>query len=440
MKFGAATAAFQIEGATRSDGRGESIWDRFCRRPGAVLGGDTGDVACDHYARLEEDLDLMATLGMQCYRFSIAWPRVQPTGSGPANRAGLDFYRRLVEGLLARGIEPIATLYHWDLPQALEDGGGWPQRDTAERFAAYAELVASALGDVVEQWITHNEPWVAAFLGYAEGTKAPGLRDWPRALRAAHHLLLSHGLAVPAIRAAACTSAQVGIALNLDTIHPASDSEEDRAAAVRLDGHMNRWFLDPVHRGRYPEDVAALYERHYGPLDMVRSGDLELIGAPTDFLGVNYYRPHRVRAAPERPPLSLERVPPQAPVTAMGWEVDPASFTAMLARITRDYGRPPIYVTENGAAYEDARANGHVEDPERTAYLRGHLRAVSDAVAAGADVRRYCVWSLLDNFEWELGYSQRFGIVHVDYATQQRTPKASALWYRDHIANAHREP
>jgi beta-glucosidase len=438
MKFGAATAAFQIEGATRSDGRGESIWDRFCRTPGAVLGGDTGDVACDHYARMEQDLDLMVALGLQCYRFSISWPRVMPDGAGAVNQAGLDFYRRLVEGLLARDIEPIATLYHWDLPQALQDGGGWPLRDTAGRFAEYAGVVASAL-DGVGHWITQNEPWVAAFLGHAEGTKAPGLRDWPSALRAAHHLLLSHGLALPVIREAAGPSAKVGIALNLDTVYPAGEGEEHLVAAARLDGHMNRWFLDPLHRGTYPEDIAALYERHFGPLDMVRDGDLALIAAPIDFLGVNYYRPHRVRAAPDLPPLGIARVPAREPVTAMGWEVDPASFTTMLGRITRDYGRPPIYVTENGAAYEDARDNGHVDDPQRTAYLEGHLRAVTDAIAEGADVRRYCVWSLLDNFEWELGYSQRFGIVHVDYATQRRTPKASALWYRDHIARAVKE-
>jgi beta-glucosidase len=435
MRLGAATASFQIEGAVDADGRGESIWDRFCATPGAVANGDTGDPACDHYRRWESDLDLMAELGLESYRFSIAWPRVQPTGRGPANARGLEFYRRLSEGLLERGIEPIATLYHWDLPQALQDRGGWGERDTAERFAEYAAIMAAALGDAVSQWITHNEPWVVAFLGHAYGTKAPGMRQWPTALRASHHLLLSHGLALRALRAQLGEMAQVGIALNQFPIHPAGPGEADRDAARRMDGHLNRWFLDPLLRGSYPADMLALYEALYGPAEAVRDGDLQLIRAPIDFLGVNYYNPQRIAAAPGDLPLQARQVPAPPPTTAMGWEVDPDGLHEVLMRLRRDYGPLPVYITENGASFDDPPAvNGHVEDPERTAYLQGHLAALARAVADGADVRRYCVWSLLDNFEWEEGYDKRFGIVHVDFATQARVPKSSALWYRDFIA------
>ena len=435
MRLGAATASFQIEGAVDADGRGESIWDRFCATPGAVANGDTGEPACDHYRRWEADLDLMAELGLESYRFSIAWPRVQPSGRGPANAAGLDFYRRLAEGLLERGIEPIATLYHWDLPQALQDRGGWGERDTALRFAEYAALVAAELGDSVSQWITHNEPWVVAFLGHAYGTKAPGIRHWPTALRASHHLLLSHGLALRALRAQLGELAEVGIALNQFPIHPAGPGEADRDAARRIDGHLNRWFLDPLLRGSYPADMLALYEGLYGPAESVRDGDLAVIRGPIDFLGVNYYNPQRIAAAPGELPLQARQVPAPPPTTAMGWEVDPNGLHAVLMRLRRDYGPLPVYITENGASFDDPPAtNGHVEDPERTAYLQGHLAALARAITDGADVRRYCVWSLMDNFEWEEGYDKRFGIVHVDFQTQARVPKQSALWYRDFIA------
>jgi beta-glucosidase len=435
LRLGAATASFQIEGAVDADGRGESIWDRFCATPGAVANGDTGDPACDHYHRWESDLDLMAELGLESYRFSIAWPRVQPTGRGPANEKGLAFYRRLAEGLLERGIEPIATLYHWDLPQTLQDAGGWGERDTAERFAEYAALVAAELGDAVSQWITHNEPWVVAFLGHAYGTKAPGVRHWPTALRASHHLLLSHGLALGALRAQLGDLAQVGIALNQFPIHPAGPGEDDRDAARRMDGHLNRWFLDPLLRGSYPDDMLSLFEGLYGPAESVRDGDLALIRGPIDFLGVNYYNPQRIAAAPGDLPLQARQVPALPPTTAMGWEVDPDGLHDVLLRLRRDYGPLPVYITENGASFDDPPAvNGHVEDPERTAYLQGHLAALARAVADGVDVRRYCVWSLLDNFEWEEGYDKRFGIVHVDFQTQARVPKRSALWYRDFIA------
>jgi beta-glucosidase len=416
FRFGVATAAYQVEGAAREDGRGPSIWDTFCRRSGAVAGGDTGDVACDHYRRWREDLDLMASLAVESYRFSIAWPRVQPDGRGPLNRRGVDFYRRLVAGLRERGIEPVATLYHWDLPQAV--------RDTAERFADYAELMAAVLGDAVGGWITHNEPWVVAFMGHAEGTKAPGVRDWPTALRVAHHLLLSHGLAVKALR-----GVPVGITRNLAPVR-----SDDAAAAARMDGHLNRWFLDPLLRGRYPQDMMEHYERRYGPLGF---DELETIAAPIDFLGVNYYSPLRVRADPARQPLELARVAAPPPTTAMGWEVDPGGLYDVLLRVRRDYGDVPIYITENGAAFNDGPVvNGTLEDPRRVAYLRSHVEALERALADGVDVRRYFAWSMLDNFEWEHGYAKRFGLVYVDFATQRRVPKRSGLWYRDFITSA----
>jgi len=432
FRFGVATAAYQIEGAVDADGRGESIWDRFCAVPGAIANGDTGARACDHYHRWRSDLDLMAAMRIESYRFSIAWPRVQPAGRGAANAKGLDFYRRLVEGLHERGIEPIATLYHWDLPQALQDAGGWSRRDTAERFAEYAALTAERLGDVVTQWITHNEPWVVAFLGHAEGIKAPGTRDWHTALRVAHHLLLSHGLAVPLIREHAA-GAQVGIALNLIPVRAQSTAAEDVEAAARVDGHHNRWFLDPLLRGSYPRDMLEYFERRFGPLSALRDGDFELIGEPIDFLGVNYYMPARVRAGHARHPLKAETVDPHPPTTAMGWEVDPGGLHEVLLRVRREYGELPLYITENGAAFDDVVDNGLVEDPERVAYVEHHLAALRRAIEDGVDVRRYCLWSLLDNFEWEQGYEKRFGIVHVDFDTQRRVPKRSGLWYRDYI-------
>jgi beta-glucosidase len=418
----------------REGGRGPSIWDDFCALPGRVAGGDSGDVACDHYHRWRGDLDLMRDLGLETYRFSIAWPRVQPDGRGRLNRRGVSFYRRLVEGCLERGIEPVATLNHWDLPSARQAAGGWAARDTAERFADYAALMGAELGDVVAQWITHNEPWVVAFLGHAEGVKAPGIQDWVTALRAAHHLLVSHGMAVGALRAAGAS--RVGITLNLAPVSPASTSEDDRAAALRMDGYMNRWFLDPVFRGRYPEDMVELFARRYGPLDTIVGGDRALMSAPIDFLGVNYYMPKRVRASLGNGPLRIEHINGGSPMTAMGWEVDPDGLHALLLRLRRDYGELPIYITENGAAYDDAPVNGTVEDVERVAYLREHLAAVQRAVADGVNVERYYAWSLLDNFEWEHGYSKRFGIVRVDYETQRRTVKRSGLWYRDYIARA----
>jgi beta-glucosidase len=431
--WGAATAAYQIEGATTADGRGESIWDRFCLVPGKVLNGDTGDPACEHYFRWRDDLDLISSLGLDGYRFSIAWPRVQPEGRGRPNRKGIDFYRGLVEGLLERGVTPLATLYHWDLPQALEDDGGWASRSIVGRFAEYAQVVFDELGDLVPEWITHNEPWVTSFLGYGIGTKAPGLTDWAAAVRAAHHSLVAHGEAVRAYRDSG-HAGRIGITINLTVSEAANDSPEDAAAARRLDGHLNRWFLDALFRGSYPEDMLELYERKLGPLDAILPGDLELTSSPVDFLGVNFYRPNLVAATYDDSVLQLSEIPSNAEHTAMGWPVVPSALTELLLRVERDYGGVPMVITENGAAYDDRLDGGEViEDPDRVAYLQSHLAAVEQAVARGVDVRGYYVWSLLDNFEWEHGYDKRFGIVFVDYPTQRRILKRSAIWYRDAI-------
>ena len=428
--WGAATAAYQIEGATTVDGRGESIWDRFCRTPGRIANGDTGDRACEHYFRWRDDLELMSSLGLQGYRFSISWPRIQPDGRGPVNRKGLDFYRGLVEGLLEREISPLATLYHWDLPQALQDRGGWASREVVDRFAEYAELVFDGLGDLVEDWVTHNEPWVTAFLGYAHGTKAPGVRDWQAALAASHHVLLSHGRAVSAFRRGG-RAGRIGI--TLDLTHVYGEPEPAR----RMDGHRNRWFLDPLLRGSYPADMADLYAKRIGPLDFVQDGDLAEIALPIDFLGVNFYQPAVVATREEDGPVGIKEVPNSGARTAMGWRVVPDSLTELLVRLKRDYGEIPLVITENGASFDDPPLDGHdvIEDPRRLAYVRDHVNAVERALAAGVDVRGYYVWSLFDNFEWEHGYACRFGIVSVDFETQTRTPKRSALWYRDLISH-----
>jgi beta-glucosidase len=430
--WGAGTAAFQVEGATMVDGRGESIWDRFAAGTGNVADGDTGDPACEHYFRWREDLDLMRELGLQGYRFSVSWPRVQPDGRGPVNRKGLDFYRRLAEGLRERGIEPLATLYHWDLPQALQDEGGWAERDVVERFAEYSRLVLDGLDGVVSDWITHNEPRVTAFLGYAAGSKAPGLRDWAAAVRASHHALLGHGVVVREFREAG-RAGRIGITLDLTVARPASPSEQDAAAARRLEGNHNRWFLDALLRGAYPADMLELYEQTLGPLDAIRDGDLETIAQPLDFLGVNFYRPNLV-AAGDSAVLGVREVEQDAERTAMDWPVVPEALTELLLRLKREYGDLPLLITENGAAFTDRLDDGVVDDERRLEYLRAHIDAVLRARAQGVDVRGYYVWSLLDNFEWEWGYAKRFGIVYVDYATQRRIPKRSALWYRDLIA------
>ncbi len=438
--WGTATAAYQIEGAAHEDGKGPSIWDTFSRQPGAIADGQTGDVADDHYHRFGDDVDLMADLGVDAYRFSIAWPRIQPDGTGPGNRAGLRFYRNLAEKLLERGITPWATLYHWDLPQALEDRGGWLDRDTALRFADYAGIVAEELGDVVSNWITLNEPWCSAFLGYASGVHAPGKQLGARSAHAAHHLLLAHGLAVPAIRSAA-PDAQVGVTLNLYSVRPASGSDADRDAARRIDGLSNRFFLDPVLRGAYPEDVVDdLGEQEWFAAN-AQAADLEAISAPIDFLGINYYSRHTVAAgSPDGSASaypgseSVEFVDTGAPRTQMGWEIHPDGLLDVLEQAHAIAPDLPLYITENGSAYEDTvGADGSVDDPERTDYLEKHVSACRDAIQRGLPLQGYFVWSLMDNFEWAWGYSRRFGIVYVDYPTQRRIPKSSARWYREVI-------
>ncbi|MFD8498931.1 GH1 family beta-glucosidase [Amycolatopsis sp. NPDC059657] len=437
--WGAATAAFQVEGATTADGRTDSVWDVFARKPGAVVGGDTGDPAADHYRRYGEDVDLMRRLGLGAYRFSLAWPRIRPDAGLP-NPAGLAFYDRLVDRLLDAGIAPWATLYHWDLPQALEEKGGWAARDTAFRFAEYAETVLERLGDRVASWSTLNEPWCAAMLGYAGGIHAPGRRDPAAAVAAAHHLLLGHGLAMDVIRRHAGDT-PAGITLNLYPVAPHDPaSAADVDAARRVDGQQNRLFLDPVLRGGYPEDLVADLAP-FGLTDVVREGDTTTIAAPIDWLGVNYYRDYTVAGTPVlgSKPASPEWVgaadvhfvPNEAaPLTASGWEVQPAGLTASLLQVHRDYRPVPLYITENGAAYpDDVTENGDIVDTDRIAFLDSHLQAAHEAIEAGVDLRGYFYWSLLDNFEWAEGYAKRFGLIHVDYATQRRTPKRSAFWY-----------
>ena len=495
--WGAASSALQIEGGATDGGRGDSIWDRFARRPGRIADGASAAVACDHYHRYREDVALMARLGLNAYRFSVAWPRIFPHGHGALNRAGLDFYDSLTDALLEHAITPLATLYHWDLPQGLQARGGWRQRDTARYFADYTEQVVRRLGDRIELWITHNEPQAAAHLGHEHGVHAPGARSLAGALQAAHHLLLSHGLAVEVLRDLA-PRARVGIALNLAPVHPAGDSAPDADAATRADGYFNRWYLEPLLRGAYPADLQDAY-RELELLPEVEEGDAEVIAAPLDFLGVNYYFRWVVaagaasgaagaasgaagaasgatgaasgaagaasvaageasvaagaasgaagapagtaaaRGGPRQRELGFRVVNvgagQQQGYTAMGWEVYPAGLSELLLRLHREYAPAALYVTENGAAYDDTpAADGGIADTEREHYLRAHLEAVHETLTAGVPVRGYFAWSLLDNFEWTHGYRKRFGLVRVDFRTLRRTPKRSALWYRDVIA------
>jgi beta-glucosidase len=425
--WGAATASYQIEGAWQADGKGESIWDRFSHTPGKIGNGDTGDTACDHYHRWRDDIDLMRELGLGAYRFSISWPRVLPSGRGPANQAGLDFYDQLVDGLLAAGIQPFVTLYHWDLPQALQDLGGWTNRDVARWFSDYADLISRRLGDRVQHWITHNEPWVVAFLGEWFGVHAPGNQNLRRALAASHHLLLSHGLALEPLRLNAGAGARLGITLNFEPAYPASDKAEDEAAARRHDGFINRWFIDPLYRGAYPEDMLEMFA---GQMIEPQAGDMTIINRPGDFLGVNFYT-RRVCRAGNAAPLNVACVEQPGEHTAMGWEVYPPGLYDLLTRLHRDYAPPVIYITENGAAFEDKLdAQGQIQDARREAYLREHFIQVHRAIEAGVPLRGYFVWSLMDNFEWSHGYGQRFGLIHVDYETMTRTIKRSGRWYR----------
>ncbi len=431
--FGAATSSYQIEGAANLDGRSPSIWDTFAHSAGRTKNGDTGDVACDHYHRYLEDTDLMQQLNFNAYRFSTSWSRVLPEGRGRINQAGIDFYSRLVDSLLERGIEPWLTLYHWDLPQALEDKGGWGARDTAFAFAEYAQTMATHLGDRVKNWFTHNEPWCTAFLGHQIGMFAPGKKDPALALQVAHHLLLSHGLAIPAIRSAS-SQAKVGAALNLWTVHPASESEADILAAKRYDGFSNRWFLDPLYRQSYPADMLELYAGH---APKIEAGDMGIIATPTDFLGVNYYIRMVVANDSSNPYLGTKTVlPPDSQYTDFNWEVYPDGLRECLERVQSEYNPKALYITENGACYDDdINAEGVVADHKRQKYLEQHLEAAHQARSNGAKLEGYFAWSLMDNFEWAEGYSRRFGLVHVDFKTQKRTPKLSAHWYKNFLGN-----
>lgn len=427
--FGVATSAYQIEGAHDADGKEPSIWDVFCGRPGAIDDGSTGDVACDHYHRYRDDVAHMAALGVDAYRFSISWPRVLRNGSG-VNAAGLDFYDRLVDALLDRGIRPFATLYHWDLPQSLQDVGGWTSADTVARFTEFAQVVAARLGDRVRDWITINEPEVAAFVGHAHGRHAPGLRDPRLALRVAHQLLLAHRTASAAIRAEV-PHARVGISLNLAPVHPASGAEEDVAAAARVDGYLNRWYLGALTGRGYPSDMVAWYGNL---LDTSAVNEIRGYDGDLDFLGINYYSRQVVRAAPAELLASQQVHVRDAAYTTMGWEVYPEGLSEILRRVARDYSPKAIYITENGASFDDLVRDGHVSDPARKRYLATHFAEAARAVSAGIPLEGYFVWSLMDNFEWDHGYAKRFGIVHVDYATQRRTDKESARWYREFLA------
>ena len=428
--WGAASAAYQVEGAAAEHGRGESIWDRFSHTEGKIADGSTGDVACDHYHRYPEDVALMKRLGLGAYRFSVSWPRILPDGTGAVNQKGLDFYSRLVDELLGAGVDPWVTLYHWDLPTAHSDRGGWTNRDVANWFADYAAVVARTLGDRVTHFMTLNEPQVFTIFGYLTGIHAPGLIDLPGYVLASHHTNLAHGRAVQALRAASPRPVKAGIVEQLFPICPMSDSDADRAAASRVDGLFNRWFLDPVLKGSYPEDMLAILSFLPSP---VQPGDLDVIREPIDFLGVNHYTRQFAKHDPLLPlfefQVDLDRREPGSEYTELGWEVHPPSFGAVLARLRTEYGNPFIVITENGAAMPETVEAGAVRDPARQRYIESYLRELHAQLAQGSRVGGYFVWSLTDNFEWTLGYGKHFGLIRVDYETQARTVKDSALWY-----------
>lgn len=433
--WGSATSSYQIEGAWDEAGKGESIWDRFSHTPGKIIDGSNANVACDHYHLWPQDIGLMKDLGLQAYRFSIAWARILPQGRGEVNQAGLDFYSRLVDGLLEAGIAPFATLYHWDLPQALQDAGGWPARETADAFVNYADIISRHLGDRVASWTTHNEPWCTSILGHELGQHAPGMTDRAAAVRAAHHVLLSHGWAVPVLRAN-CPKAEVGITLNFEIAEPASRSAADLRAATYHDGWFNRWFTDPVFGRGYPSDMLWEYAESFpGGFTFVKAGDMESIAAPLDFLGINYYtrRVLRDESAPDNLPQTRFA---NGPRTDVGWEIYPEGLYILLNRLYFDYRPPKLYVTENGASYNvGPDEDGRVRDEQRRLFLRDHMAAAHRAIRNGVPLAGYLVWSLIDNFEWAEGFSQRFGIVWVDYETQQRIPKDSAQWLKQAIAS-----
>jgi beta-glucosidase len=425
--WGVATAAFQIEGASTEDGKGPSIWDEFCRVPGAIADASNGDVACDHYHRLDADLDLIASLGANAYRFSVSWPRVQPAGQGAWNAHGLDFYERLVDGLLRRNIQPHLTLNHWDLPQALQAKGGWANRETTKHFVDYATGVFRRLGNRVTAITTHNEPWVIAELGHGTGIFAPGIKNRAVAAQVSHHLLLSHGMAVRALRDEGCRS-KLGIVLNLAPTLPVTQSPEDVSLAQLQDGRLLRWYMDPLFKGRYPQDVWSALGQD---APVVEAWDMDVINTPIDMLGVNYYSRSMVSA---KGPFDVHSS--GLALTDMGWEIYPQGLTDLLVRMHQDYVLPALYITENGGAFKDQVVNGRVHDADRTNYISAHIAAVAQAMKLGVPMAGYMVWSLLDNFEWASGYDKRFGIVRVDYQTQERTLKDSARWYRDFLEGA----
>ena len=429
--WGVSTSSYQIEGAANEGGRGPSIWDTFSRIPGAVANADNGDIACDHYHRYNEDLDLMKWLGVGAYHFSIAWPRVIPTGSGPLNKVGMDFYDRLIDGALERGITPWPTLYHWDLPQALQDKGGWNNRECAHWFAEYSYLMAEAFSDRVKNWVTINEPFCSAWLGHLYGVMAPGIKDLQTGINASHHLLLGHGLAVRAIREAA-SDVKVGITLNFTPAITLGDSEEDQRAVQLADGFDNRWFGDPVFKASYPQDLVSAFNKEVP----IHAGDMQIISTPVDFLGLNYYFRQTVAYDPSAQPLPYKQVTaPNVERTGMGWEVHAQTFTELLTRINKDYAPKEIFITENGSAWDDEVVNGKVDDPNRVRYLERHIDAMFDAKKQGVPISGYFAWSLMDNYEWAYGYAKRFGLIYVDYPTQQRIPKTSAYYYRERIKN-----
>jgi beta-glucosidase len=432
--WGAATAAYQVEGAAAEDGRGASIWDTFCLKPGNVFDGQSGAVACDHYHRYAEDVGIMRRIGLNAYRFSISWSRLFPEGRGAVNPKGLSFYDRLVDLLLGNGITPMTTLYHWDLPQVLQDSGGWASRDTVSRFADYAQFVFGALGDRIKLWITHNEPWVAAYVGNYEGSHAPGLKDLATAVTVAHNLILSHAKAVERFRTMG-KGGKIGITLNLYPMYPASDSLEDKEAAKLADEYHNSWFLGPTLSGAYPRDLFDTFQRKLGA-PIMEDGDMDMIaGNRCDFLGVNFYFRKVVRHSEAHDILGFEETKPaESEYTDMDWEIYPEGLNKLLADIKNMYGNPPVYITENGSAFKDEiLPDGSIDDKKRARYLLRHIDAASECIAEGVNLKGYFAWSLLDNFEWAYGYSKRFGLVHVDYATQARKLKSSALWYSDFI-------
>lgn len=434
--WGTATSSTQIEGAADVDGKGESIWDRFCKIPGKVLNGDRCDVSCNHYELYKDDIALIKQLQFSSYRFSISWPRVLPEGVGKANQKGIDFYKRLVEQLLKNEISPAATLYHWDLPQELQDKGGWTNRDIVDYYLEYVHLMFRELGDMVPKWITHNEPWVVSYLGYGNGEHAPGYTDLRSFIKASHHLLLSHGKAVTLFRELNMKDRDIGITLNLSPAYPATETEDCQFAANRWDGFFNRWFLDPIFKGEYPKDLMDHYQKtlsmDYG---YIHPQDLEQISQPIDFLGINYYNSAALQPGKqgEFAFLGVEPVSTGRPVTEMNWEIHPEALYDLLVRIQKDYGDIPIYITENGAAYDDVAVDGEVHDPKRISYIHDHLVMCLKAIQDGVNLKGYYVWSFLDNFEWAYGYQKRFGIVYVDYQTQQRIPKQSAYWFQQVI-------